>query len=236
MTAQGALLLDCDGVIAHSEPLNFSCWNDAYEQLLGIRLSGDYQQLVGLDLEGIHSLWHSLCCQNDKRKNIELSNEIKLKLLEVKNNLFYQRAETQLRSVEGIQALIQRAKQQALPIAVVSAALRKRLEFTLHSVGLEGVFDLILSGEDIPATGEPLKDYQRAARALSVPPEACIVVEDSSSGIRAARAAGIGCIYGITTSHDEASLWQAGADRVVSTLKEVALPTNSLEMTRRIDK
>lgn len=214
-----ALLLDCDGVIVHSEPLNFACWNDAYEQVLGIRLSGDYRQLVGLDLEAIHALW----CRGGKLSSAQLGDEAKRDLLEIKSQLFRQRAKTHLKPVDGIRGLIQRARRLGWPLAVVSAALGKRLELTLRIAGLSGAFDLLLSGEDIPPGPEPLKDYRRAARELSVPPEACVVVEDSASGVRAARIAGIGNVFGLTTSYDEGSLRNAGAHWVVSSLAEVQL-------------
>ena len=213
----GALLLDCDGVIALSEPLNFRCWNDAYGELLDIRLTGDYRQLVGLDLEGIYARWAP-----DGQP--ELAEEIKSKLLANKNRLFYQRAAEHLQPVQGIHALIQRARERAWPVAVVSAALKERLSFTLEAVGLGDAFDLILAGEDIPAEGEGLKEYGRAAEMFSLPPHTCVVVEDSASGIRAARRAGIGRIYGITTSCSEDVLFEAGADYVIQALAEVELP------------
>jgi HAD superfamily hydrolase (TIGR01509 family) len=220
---EGALLLDCDGVIALSEPLNFSCWNDAYAELLGIRLSGDYRQLVGLTLEGIYALW-ARSGQHDKDGKIgQLDEEMKGKLLVRKNRLFYQRAAEHLRAVQGIHGLIQRARERAWPVAVVSAALKERLAFTLEAVGLGDAFDLILAGEDIPAGGEGLKEYGRAAEIFSLPPQACVVVEDSASGIQAARYAGIGRIYGITTSCSKELLSNAGADYVIEALAEVEI-------------
>ena len=219
----GALLLDCDGVIALSEPLNFRCWNDAYTTLLNIRLTGDYRQLVGLDLEGIYALWAQANKSGQNGKN-ELEQEIKDKLLASKNRLFYQRAAEHLQPVQGIHALIQRARERAWPVAVVSAALKERLSFTLEAVGLGDAFDLILAGEDIPAEGEGLKEYGRAAEMFPLPPHTCVVVEDSASGIRAARRAGIGRIYGITTSCSEDVLFEAGADYVIQALAEVELP------------
>ncbi|MCI5167743.1 MAG: HAD family phosphatase, partial [Candidatus Electrothrix sp. GM3_4] len=201
----------------HSEPLNFRCWNDAYATLLDIRLAGDYRQLVGLDLEGIYALWAP-----DGQP--ELAEEIKGKLLASKNRLFYQRAAEHLHAVQGIHDLIQRARERTWPVAVVSAALKERLTFTLEAVGLGDAFDLILAGEDIPAGGEGLKDYGRAAEMFSLPPQACVVVEDSASGIRAARYAGIGRIYGITTSCSKELLSNAGADYVIQALAEVELP------------
>jgi HAD superfamily hydrolase (TIGR01509 family) len=216
---QGALLLDCDGVIVHSEPLNFVCWNDAYDQCFGVRLAGDYRQIVGLDIEGIHALWG----RKLKKQGNPLGEEEKQQLLTVKNDFFSQRISDHLRPVEGIYDLMQRARLQGWPLAVVSAALQRRLLLTLQAVGLEQAADLILSGEDMLPGPEPCKDYERAAAAFSLPPQACIVVEDSGTGIRAARKAGIGYIYGLTTTYDAATLYKEGADLVVNSLREVNL-------------
>lgn len=215
---QGALLLDCDGVIVHSEPLNFACWNDAYDQCFGVRLAGDYRQIVGLDIEGIHACW-----ERKLKKNNPLRAEEKQQLLAVKNDFFSQRITEYLRPVEGIYDLLGRARLQGWPLAVVSAALRKRLMLTLQAVGLAEAADLILSGEDMLPGAEPYKDYERAATAFSLPPHVCIVVEDSGTGIRAARKAGIGCIYGLTTTYDAATLYKEGADLAVNSLREVNL-------------
>jgi beta-phosphoglucomutase-like phosphatase (HAD superfamily) len=52
--------------------------------------------------------------------------------------------------------------------------------------------------------------YLHAAAALGVPPAACVVVEDSLSGVRAAVAAGMRC-YGFASEDDGATLAEAGA-------------------------
>jgi len=52
--------------------------------------------------------------------------------------------------------------------------------------------------------------YLHAAASLSTPPEACVVVEDSPTGARAARAAGIPC-FGYAPHDDGAALAAVGA-------------------------
>jgi beta-phosphoglucomutase-like phosphatase (HAD superfamily) len=59
-----------------------------------------------------------------------------------------------------------------------------------------------------------------AAAELGVPPQACLVIEDAPSGIRAAKAGAMAAI-GVARSDDERALRVAGADLVVSSLDQV---------------
>jgi beta-phosphoglucomutase-like phosphatase (HAD superfamily) len=57
--------------------------------------------------------------------------------------------------------------------------------------GLEGVFDVIMTGETV-THGKPHPEiFLTAAERLGVAPEHCVVVEDSYNGIRAGHAAGM---------------------------------------------
>lgn len=77
--------------------------------------------------------------------------------------------------------------------AVVTSCGRTFAESLLKDAALPRPFVLI-AAEDV-AAGKPAPDgYLKAAQALGVPPERCIVVEDSSPGLTAARLAGMDAI------------------------------------------
>jgi HAD superfamily hydrolase (TIGR01509 family) len=81
---------------------------------------------------------------------------------------------------------VQRAIASSSPHDVINAELRH--------FGLFDFFSLIISGEDVPR-GKPDPDvYLHVAGKLAVEPGDCLVFEDSASGIRAAKAAGMTCI------------------------------------------
>ncbi|ACZ90071.1 HAD family hydrolase [Streptosporangium roseum] len=76
-----------------------------------------------------------------------------------------------------------------VPVALVSASPRRIVDMVLRTVGAER-FRLVVAAEDT-ARGKPLPDpYLRAAAALGVDPSECVAVEDSPTGLAAARAAG----------------------------------------------
>jgi beta-phosphoglucomutase-like phosphatase (HAD superfamily) len=77
-----------------------------------------------------------------------------------------------------------------VPLALVSASRRPRVERTLRATGLEGCFDVLVCGGDT-ARPKPAPDGSlAAAAALGVAPQRCVVIEDTEAGVRAGRAAG----------------------------------------------
>ncbi|MEV4872808.1 HAD-IA family hydrolase [Streptomyces syringium] len=64
----------------------------------------------------------------------------------------------------------------------------------LSATGLEGLFDVVVTREDV-ARGKPAPDlFTEAARRLGVRPARCLVVEDADEGLAAARAAGMDAV------------------------------------------
>jgi len=77
------------------------------------------------------------------------------------------------------------------PVAVASSAHRAVIDAALAATGLDDVFGVVVSSDEV-AHGKPAPDvYLEAARRLAIEPAACLVVEDSYNGVRAGRAAGM---------------------------------------------
>lgn len=85
---------------------------------------------------------------------------------------------------------------------------------------LLSIFDVDLSGRDVPRGKPDPALFLLAAEALRSPPEQCLVVEDAPAGIGAARAGGMAAL-GIARLGDEALLRAAGADLVVTSLDQI---------------
>ncbi|OGI68652.1 MAG: haloacid dehalogenase [Candidatus Muproteobacteria bacterium RBG_16_60_9] len=95
----------------------------------------------------------------------------------------------ELRPVEGIVDALDRI---SLPTCVASSGAHEKMRFTL---GLTGLYDKfhgrIFSATEVPQ-GKPAPDlFLYAAERMGVSPGACAVVEDSATGVAAARAAGM---------------------------------------------
>jgi len=92
--------------------------------------------------------------------------------------------------IEGAIEAIRRVAVE-LPVAVASSSHPAVIAATLEATGLEDVFAVVVSSDEV-AHGKPAPDvYLEAARRLGVAPAACLVVEDSINGVRAGKAAGM---------------------------------------------
>ena len=81
-----------------------------------------------------------------------------------------------------------------VPMVVASNGHRRNIEATLAAVGLDDLFDSVVSVEDVQH-GKPAPDlFLEAARRMELQPADCIVFEDSDEGMDAAHAAGMRAI------------------------------------------
>jgi trehalose/maltose hydrolase-like predicted phosphorylase/beta-phosphoglucomutase-like phosphatase (HAD superfamily) len=103
-------------------------------------------------------------------------------------------------------------------------AAEQRLEYDfIHpEMTLQELFDADISGRDFPKGKPDPTIFRTAAEELGVAPGECFVVEDASSGIQAAKAAGMAGL-GVARLDDQDMLLEAGADVVVTTLDDISL-------------
>ena len=109
-------------------------------------------------------------------------------------------------------------------IRLDSFAAEQRLDYDFIHDGmtLQELFDADISGRDFPKGKPDPTIFLTAAQELGVRPADCFVVEDATSGIQAAKAAGMAAL-GVARLGDEQLLEGAGADLVVTTLDDVSL-------------
>lgn len=78
-----------------------------------------------------------------------------------------------------------------LPVGLASSSPRRLIDATLSRFDLKDHFLVTVSGQEV-LRAKPWPDvYLRAAELLGVEPSACVALEDSKNGARAARAAGM---------------------------------------------
>jgi beta-phosphoglucomutase-like phosphatase (HAD superfamily) len=107
------------------------------------------------------------------------------------------------------------------PLGLASSSPSELIERTLVAAGLRESFRVTLSTEEVGA-GKPAPDvYLEVARRLGVRPERSAAVEDSTNGLRAARAAGMRVVAVPTDSYPPDSDELALADAVISSLDEL---------------
>ena len=104
-----------------------------------------------------------------------------------------ERYRRQLPLVDGAVEAVRRLAER-WPLGLASSSNRPLIDLALELMGVAELFRATVSSDEVDR-GKPAPDvYLEAARRLSVSPENAVAVEDSASGIRSAKAAGMGVV------------------------------------------
>ncbi len=208
-----AVLLDLDGTLVDSEPRHFAA-HKRFLASVGVPVTqSDVEGNVG---KGDGVFYRYLIAKTGVVGNPDQWVERKTELLME----MYRREGLALRP--GVHALLERAAAQGVYAYVVTSAEQRLARLSLEVTGLLQRLPARVCYEDV-VNHKPAPDpYLLAARRLSVPPERCLVIEDSPSGIRAGKAAGC-TVIGYPGVLSPESLRAAGADSLVEHLDQVRL-------------
>lgn len=175
----GLVIFDCDGVLIDSERLS-----------------------VKVDVLVLHELGWPLSeaevvkrfvgrSDRDTKAAIEahLGRTLPIDWEEQMQTLYRQAFEADLAPVDGV---LEALAAITVPSCVASSGTHEYLRYALGLTGLYERFEgRIFSAEDV-ARGKPAPDlFLHAAGQMATKPARCVVVEDSRSGVEAARAAGM---------------------------------------------
>ncbi len=111
--------------------------------------------------------------------------------------------------VDGAKELLIDIKKNNIKTAVASSSSYELIYTVIDALGERELFDKILSGEDVE-NGKPAPDvFLKAAEILGVKPSECIVIEDSTNGVKAGVAAGMKVLGYINPTSGEQDLSKA---------------------------
>ena len=178
-----AIIFDLDGLMVDSESLAKQAWQrvlarygheldrDTIDALFGLRLA-DSSRLVKNKFE------------------LALSAE---QVAAEKNDLFMAMLAGNLHPMPGLYELLKAVDERNLARAVATSSKGDYASVALETIGVDGFAAVITA--DLVQEGKPAPDtYLAAAKALDLPPSACLALEDSPNGVRAAQAAGMRCV------------------------------------------
>jgi mannitol-1-/sugar-/sorbitol-6-phosphatase len=127
-------------------------------------------------------------------------------------------------AVPGAAALVRRATDAGVPVAVVTSAGPAWAEEVFGPVlDVRSRVRALVTAEDVAAGKPSPEGYLLGCERLGVDPVGCAGVEDSPSGVRALLAAGVSRAIGVTTTSSAADLLAAGAHRTVADLRDPSL-------------
>lgn len=91
-------------------------------------------------------------------------------------------------------ALLQEARRTHCKVGLATMSHYEQVRRVLDILNLTDAFDIVASRDDVERGKPDPEIYLLVARKLSIPPEECLVIEDSPTGVKAALAAGMWCI------------------------------------------
>lgn len=204
-----AIIFDMDGVLLDSEPLHENARQEMYREL-NIVLDDTFPDPVG---KSCSDFW-----------------DLILEKLQIPGNgvdkerQHYQMVSQQIEKYhvgpsEGVIELLQWAKQNGMKIGLASSSSRFLVDDALRLLNIETYFDFTAAGDEVAAK-KPAPDlYLKVLDAFGITGDEAIAVEDSRSGVAAAKTAGIYCFgYQNPTSGNQ-DLSQA--DQQIQKLSEI---------------
>ncbi|GGO59987.1 HAD family hydrolase [Streptomyces lasiicapitis] len=204
------IIFDNDGVLVDSEPISNTILA-AYLTELGHPTS--YEESLRDYMGGAMHRVHDLVLE---RSGQRLPDDF--------DAIFHERVfaafKQELEPMAGAVEVLEKLTAEGVPFCLASSGSHERIRVGHRKTGLDKWFDdgRIFSSQDV-GRGKPAPDlFLHAAERMGVPPEKCVVVEDSPLGVQAAVAAGMD-VCGFTAMTPAERLRDAG--RLFGELREL---------------
>jgi beta-phosphoglucomutase len=126
---------------------------------------------------------------------------------------------SQVKLFEGAIALLESVRPK-VKLALASMSNRDFVDHMLKAMNIESFFDVVLTADEVDKSKPDPEIFLKCALKLGSSPEKCAVVEDSIFGVKAAKAAKMGCIAVLTGVYSRGELKKANPDLIVNSLKE----------------
>jgi len=212
-----AVVFDMDGVVIDSEPNHYRAICEAigermtlsYDDFLGRFAGRDERYAMSKMAEEL-----GIDCNED------LFQEWSSRKAEAYAQFVSENAEPMPGAVDFVSTVA-----RAFPVGLATGSRRSDVNAALRVLAngrLEGIFQTIVTSEDVPKPKPHPATYAKAVENLGFQPDECVAFEDSPNGILSAKGAGLR-VVGISAMHGADKLGEA--DKVVPHLRGASLET-----------
>ena len=206
-----AVVFDMDGLLVDSEPL----WVRAEMEIFGevglILGAEDCAKTKGLRIDDVIAFWHARHPW-DGRSLAEVETRLVRRVAELVG--------TEGRALPGVANAIEVARESGRKLALASSSPSLIIRAALERLGIAAAFSVVQSAETEPL-GKPHPGiFLRAAGRLDVNAVECLVLEDSITGVIAAKSARMACIA-VPFDHPNQEPRFVLADLVIGSLAEL---------------
>ena len=180
------VIFDMDGVIVDTEPVHRYAYFQHFSEL-NIEVTEElFTSFTGNSTRNVFQRVKTIFNLED---DVE---ELIFRKRSLFNDSFDHKEDLEL--LEGVEKLIKDLHQNGIQLILASSASKVTIERVFRRFELHPYFTHIVSGEDFPKSKPHPAIFEFAASLSIAPKENCIVIEDSTNGVLAAKAAGIFCV------------------------------------------
>ncbi len=205
-----AVLWDMDGVIADTAPFHFQAWQEVFRKRKIPYSREVFNRNFGRRNDVIV---RSIVGEGYPESEMEA-------ILVEKEGLFRARAKGKIKPFPGAMELLDELKEYGVKVALATSSPIENGQFVTRQLGIEDRFDAIVWGREVTEGKPSPQIFLLAAERLNVAPGRCVVIEDSVSGVTAAKRAGMKCLA-VTNSHPAAKLGEV--DLMADSLEYVSI-------------
>lgn len=201
------VIFDCDGVLVDSEILSAQVFSESLAERYGIDVS-TYYSLESYRGKSVPDCISMITAELTEKLNWQ---DVPQAERDERGRAFWRHVQLQtlvacddrLFAVEGVESVLKQLQARGVPFCVASNGKHEKMAVTLVKTNLMSYVDgNIFSFEDV-ARGKPAPDlFLHAAKTMNVPAAQAIVVEDSLTGVIAAKAAGMRALAYCPPDHD----------------------------------
>jgi len=207
-----AVLFDMDGVIVDTEPLHRKAYFNMFKDVNISVPDSLYNSFTGqATLPICTTLCETFSLNRDPRELVNLKRKHFKYLFENDDSL---------QLIDGVLELIQDYYNNGLTLILASSASMPNINRIFKRFDLDQYFKAKISGADLKASKPHPEIFIRAAELANENRESCVVIEDSTNGIKAAHDAGIFCV-GFQSPNSDNQDYKL-ADLVVRNFEEIA--------------
>jgi len=181
-----------DGTLIDNTPFHFISWQALFRKYNKGELSRHtyYTEISGVPI--IETLRRIFGEDHDEAGLKELLRE--------KEEFYRQEYAPHLVAIKGLENFLAELKNEGVKMAMATSATAEDIDFILNKIPIRDDFNEIVNSSMVKKPKPNPQIFLKAAELLNIPPERCVVFEDSIAGIAAGNAAGMK-VVGITTGH-----------------------------------
>jgi beta-phosphoglucomutase len=208
-----AFLFDLNGTMIDDMEFHTDAWHEILNHDLGASLSRDAvkKEMYGKNHELLVRVFGEEKFTESEKDEISFEKERR----------YQSRFKPHLKLINGLDALLERAYEKGIKMAIGSAAITSNVDFVLDGLNIRKYFPVVISADDVKVSKPDPETFLKGAEAFGIKPEDCVVFEDNPNGVEAARRAGMKCVV-LTTMHEE---WEfSGLDNILVFVEDYTDP------------